>query len=79
MEKSVENPNLVYCARCRKCHTYNGDWFCGLCPSCADRTEGEWACRQCGHHGDFETMGGEGAEDPECCGSPCEHTLIDQE
>jgi hypothetical protein len=62
------------CARCGQRLATSGDWFADLCPECADRTQGEWVCEQCGRHGDFETMGGSGAINPVCCGAPCKHT-----
>jgi hypothetical protein len=61
------------CARCRRRSEPSGDWYGDLCPRCADQTEGEWVCKKCGRHGDFDTMGGSGSVDPVCCGSPCKH------
>lgn len=30
---------LQLCDLCKKVYRYNGDWYCGLCPRCADETE----------------------------------------
>jgi hypothetical protein len=62
------------CARCGQRLEASGDWFADLCPECADKTQGEWVCEECGRHGDFETMGGSGSINPVCCGAPCKHT-----
>jgi hypothetical protein len=32
------------CARCAQTKKYSGEWYCGLCPECADETEGKWVC-----------------------------------
>lgn len=34
-----KDPGMQKCTRCRKTEPYNGDWFDGMCPSCADATE----------------------------------------
>jgi hypothetical protein len=61
------------CARCGQSYAYSGEWYGDLCPECADNTEGDWVCRFCNRRGDFEEMGGSGARNPNCCGSPCNH------
>lgn len=60
------------CARCRSSADGSDDWYGELCPVCADQTDGEWACRSCGRRGTFEDMGGDGANDPVCCGNGCQ-------
>jgi hypothetical protein len=65
------------CVRCRRTSAASGEWYGDLCPKCADKTEGEWVCKECGRHGDFETMGGTGSIDPVCCGSPCKHAKVE--
>jgi hypothetical protein len=47
------------------------DWYDDLCPGCADATDGDWFCNVCGRRGNFETMGGDGDSDPECCEVLC--------
>jgi hypothetical protein len=69
--------NFKTCARCAQIKKYPGDWFGDLCPECADETEGVWICRACGRRGDFEAMGGSGAENPWCCGAFCQQTHYD--
>jgi hypothetical protein len=59
------------CSRCGQLVESCDDWFGDLCPTCADRTDGDWVCRTCGQSGSFEDMGGDGAVGPECCGVPC--------
>jgi hypothetical protein len=61
------------CARCRQTRQYSGDWYGNLCPGCADSTAGDWVCCRCNRSGDFDEMGGSGATNPSCCGSPCNH------
>ncbi len=39
------------CARCGKTVARYGDWFGGLCPTCADRTDSNWLCHRCGARG----------------------------
>lgn len=74
---SLEMLENKVCARCGQTSEYSGDWYLDLCPDCADETEGKWVCCYCNRHGDFEEMGGEGAIDPNCCGSPCRHIAIE--
>jgi hypothetical protein len=71
-------PDVKSCARCVQTKEYSGDWYDVLCPECADRTEGDWVCPTCGRSGSFETMGGDGAANPDCCGTPSEHVDPDE-
>lgn len=66
------------CARCGTTSAYSGDWYRYLCPECADETEGEWLCSSCNRRGNFEEMGGSGAINPSCCGSPCNQVSTEQ-
>lgn len=59
------------CMRCARTMGYTCDWHLGLCPTCADATDGDWYCRRCGRRDAFEAMGGTATDDPECCGEPC--------
>lgn len=65
------------CLRCRRNEKYSGDWYGDLCPSCADQTDGDWVCLCCERIGNFEAMGGDGADNPRCCGVPCIRVLDD--
>ena len=64
------------CDRCQESKPYSGDWYLGLCPECADETEGTWICRRCSRNGTFETMGGDCESDPACCGIPCDQMIM---
>jgi hypothetical protein len=68
-----KRPKKRACERCRRRVEISADWYDGLCPSCADKTEGEWVCARCDSRGSFEQMGGSGVSDPTCCGFPCDH------
>jgi hypothetical protein len=70
-------PEMRECGRCEQLVADSGDWYGDLCPECADATDGDWICPRCGARGDFESMGGSGAGDPECCGNPCERIVDD--
>ncbi len=65
--------DLRVCTRCGLTAESSGEWYGGLCPECADETEGTWICRVCGQRGNFEFMGGDGANEPTCCSSHCEY------
>jgi hypothetical protein len=71
LESMQASKKLKTCARCRQADEYPGDWYGDLCPTCADRTDGEWVCKSCGRRGSFEAMGGDGPSDPICCGRNC--------
>jgi hypothetical protein len=70
-----EPNNRDSCARCGQSDKRNGDWHGELCPTCADETDGDWACSVCGRRGTFEAMGGDGAANPICCQAPCQRLL----
>ena len=65
------------CARCGQREDDSEDWYDYLCPSCADETDCDWVCRVCGRSGTFEAMGGDGADNPACCETPCERCADD--
>jgi hypothetical protein len=67
----MEGEPLEICGRCHETMARSSEWWLDLCPECADATEGDWRCQRCGKHGDFEETGGDGDQDPECCGVPC--------
>jgi hypothetical protein len=69
----AQPPDQKLCARCGEFDDDSGDWYDDLCPACADRTDGDWICRVCARRGSFESMGGSGASDPNCCNAPCRH------
>ena len=81
--KSTSNRELQLrdkdlCSRCGQLVELCGDWYGDLCPECADETDCDWICFVCGKSGPFEDMGGDGADDPECCGVPCRRVDDDE-
>ncbi|HEY7158278.1 MAG TPA: hypothetical protein VH575_30275, partial [Gemmataceae bacterium] len=39
LDEALIDPDAEFqlCDQCKKVLPYNGDWYCGLCPSCADK------------------------------------------
>jgi hypothetical protein len=72
----VPMPEPHACDLCDEVYSECGDGYCGLCPECADRTDGDHYYQDCEYTGQYEDFNPtDGNRTPLVCPS-CGHTNI---